>query len=277
MNKVDLHLHTNLSDGLISPEEVVIMAKQNGCQIISITDHELSNNYDYLSKKYNINIVSGVEFNTAVSNMHLLGFGITNFDEFNKIMIKLRKLNERICIEVIEKLKKDGFDISLEMLKEYLYKLNLDTQILDKRKLVKYLMYKEYSKSIVDTYNRLIGKGQKYYVPNIKFSPKEIIELIEACGGVTILAHPNTITNDRRELLKRIIELKDYGLFGIEVVNSKMKLTETEYYQSIANKYGLLETYGSDFHDPSIDYIGHEINSDKAERIYESLVLRKKI
>ena len=58
MSKVDLHLHTNLSDGLISPEDVVIKAKNNDCKIISITDHELLNEYDALAKKYNIDIIS---------------------------------------------------------------------------------------------------------------------------------------------------------------------------------------------------------------------------
>ena len=73
MSKVDLHLHTNLSDGLISPEDVVIKAKNNDCRIISITDHELLNEYDALAKKYNIDIISGIEFNTSISNLHLLG------------------------------------------------------------------------------------------------------------------------------------------------------------------------------------------------------------
>ena len=79
-----------------------------------------------------------------------------------------------------------------EYLKEYLYKIKLDCNILDKRKLVKYLMHMGYSSSIVDTYNKLIGKGQKYYISNIKLNPKEIIELVGLCGGRTVLAHPNT-------------------------------------------------------------------------------------
>ena len=183
MSKVDLHLHTNLSDGLISPEDVVIKAKNNDCKIISITDHELLNEYDALAKKYNIDIISGIEFNTSISNLHLLGYAVKNFKLVDEVMQNLRIKNERVCLEVIELLKKDGFVISETLIKKYLQEINLDYSILDKRKLVKYLMYMGYTNSIVETYETLIGKKQKYYVPNVKLSPEEIINLIDQSGN----------------------------------------------------------------------------------------------
>lgn len=277
MSKIDLHLHTNLSDGLLSPENVIILAKENGCQTIAITDHELCENYELLSQKYDINIISGIEFNTSISNLHLLGYGIIDFDKMNAEMLSLRKLNEVICIEVIERLRKDGTEVSIKQLKDYLDSINLDSQILDKRKLVKYLIHMGYSSTIVETYQKLIGKGQKYYVPNIKLSPKEIIELVKSCGGKTVLAHPNTITKDNKMLLSIVDELKSLGLFGMEVKNDKMKLTQTEFYQIIAHRNELLETFGSDFHNPNTDYVGVEIEQEKYKKIHEKLVLKRKL
>lgn len=277
MSKIDLHLHTNLSDGLLSPENVIILAKENGCQTIAITDHELCENYELLSQKYDINIISGIEFNTSISNLHLLGYGIIDFDKMNAEMLSLRKLNEVICIEVIERLRKDGIEVSIKQLKDYLDSINLDNQILDKRKLVKYLIHMGYSSTIVETYQKLIGKGQKYYVPNIKLSPKEIIELVKSCGGKTVLAHPNTITKDNKMLLSIVDELKSLGLFGMEVKNDKMKLTQTEFYQIIAHRNELLETFGSDFHNPNTDYVGVEIEQEKYKKIHEKLVLKRKL
>lgn len=276
MSKVDLHLHTSLSDGLISPEDVVIKAKNNDCKIISITDHELLNEYDALAKKYNIDIIFGIEFNTSISNLHLLGYAVKNFKLVDEEMQNLRIKNERVCLEVVELLKKDGFVISETLIKKYLQEINLDYSILDKRKLVKYLMYMGYTNSIVETYETLIGKKQKYYVPNVKLSPEEIINLIDQSGGYTVLAHPNTVTSDKNILVGILNRLNDAGLFGIEVVNDKMKLSETEYYQCLAKKYNLLETYGSDFHNPETDNIGIEINQDNCEKIRESMVLRRK-
>ena len=277
MSKIDLHLHTNLSDGLLSPENVIILAKENGCQTIAITDHELCENYELLSQKYDINIISGIEFNTSISNLHLLGYGIIDFDKMNAEMLSLRKLNEVICIEVIERLRKDGIEVSIKQLKDYLDSINLDSQILDKRKLVKYLIHMGYSSTIVETYQKLIGNGQKYYVPNIKLSPKEIIELVKSCGGKTVLAHPNTITKDNKMLLSIVDELKSLGLFGMEVKNDKMKLTQTEFYQIIAHRNELLETFGSDFHNPNTDYVGVEIEQEKYKKIHEKLVLKRKL
>ena len=277
MSKIDLHLHTNLSDGLLSPENVIILAKENGCQTIAITDHELCENYELLSQKYDINIISGIEFNTSISNLHLLGYGIIDFDKMNAEMLSLRKLNEVICIEVIERLRKDGIEVSIKQLKDYLDSINLDSQILDKRKLVKYLIHMGYSSTIVETYQKLIGKGQKYYVPNIKLSPKEIIELVKSCGGKTVLAHPNTITKDNKMLLSIVDELKSLGLFGIEVKNDKMKLTQTEFYQIIAHRNELLETFGSDFHNPNTDYVGFKREQEKYKKTHEKLVLKRKL
>ena len=277
MNKVDLHLHTSLSDGLLSPEDVIILAKENGCHTIAITDHELCEDHSFFSQKYDINIISGIEFNTSITNLHLLGYGIVDFDKMDAKMLSLRKLNEVICIEVIERLRKDGVDVSVKQLKDYLDSIDLDNQILDKRKLVKYLIYMGYSSNIVETYQKIIGKGQKYYISNVKLSPKEIIELVKDCGGEPVLAHPNTITNDNKILLSIIDELTSLGLFGIEVKNDKMKLTQTEYYQVIAKKYGLLETFGSDFHNPNTDCVGIEIEQEKFRNIHGSLVLKRKL
>lgn len=277
MSKVDLHLHTNLSDGLISPEEVVIKAKNRNCKIISITDHDLLNEYVDLADKYDIDIISGIEFNTSISNLHLLGYAVKNFELVDEVMQNLRIKNEKVCLEVINLLRKDGFIISVDLIKKYLQDIDLDDPMLDKRKLVKYLMYMGYSNSIVETYATLIGKKQKYYVPNEKLTPEEIINLIEKSGGHTVLAHPNTVSNDKDLLVKILENLKNIGLFGIEVVNDKMKLSETEYYQSLAKRYELLETYGSDFHDPNFDQVGIEINQSNCEKISESMVLRKKI
>ena len=275
MAKVDLHIHTNLSDGLLTPEEVVIKAKQNGCETISITDHELCNSYEDLSKKYNIDIVTGIEFNTSVTNMHLLGYGITDVDRISRTMDSLREVNEIVCMDVIKALSDDGFDVSPEQIKEYLDSINLDSQTLDKRKLVKYLMYKGYSNSVIGTYRELIGQGQKYYIESIKMTPIEIMEQVIICGGVTVLAHPNTITTDEQILSDHIKELLNHGLYGIEVKNTKMKTNNTEMLKEMARHYGLVPTYGSDFHDPSHDDIGIDVDYEIDSNICERLLLRR--
>lgn len=259
---VDFHLHSNCSDGLLSPEELVKESLKNNCSIIALTDHDIVNDYSYMEKNYNLPIISGIEFNTSINKLHLLGYGIKKIDELNKKLYDLRKYNENVCIEVILKLQAAGYDISVEKVIDFLKNSNLEYKILDKRKLVKYLIYKGYVNNTHAAYQNLIGQQQRFYVPNKKMSPEEAINCIIECGGVAVLAHPNTINLDAADLEKEIKLLKDNGLTGVEVFNGKAKLNY-ELILDLANKYDLIQTFGSDFHNPEIDKIGIFIENDE--------------
>lgn len=259
---VDFHLHSNCSDGLLSPEELVKESLKNNCSIIALTDHDIVNDYSYMEENYNLPIISGIEFNTSINKLHLLGYGIKKIDELNKKLYDLRKYNENVCIEVILKLQAAGYDISVEKVIDFLKNSNLEYKILDKRKLVKYLIYKGYVNNTHAAYQNLIGQQQRFYVPNKKMSPEEAINCIIECGGVAVLAHPNTINLDAADLEKEIKLLKDNGLTGVEVFNGKAKLNYG-LILDLANKYDLIETFGSDFHNPEIDKIGIFIENDE--------------
>ena len=164
MKKVDYHLHSYMSDGVLSPEELVKTAISCNCSEIAITDHEIVDDYKWLSDKYHIEVINGIEFNSSIRNMHLLGYGMNDLGRVNETMLKIRLMNEKVCLKVIEKLQNDGYDISSSKVLDYLSKEGLNTDILDKRKLVKYLIYKKYSDSVIGAYNNLIGVGKKYYI-----------------------------------------------------------------------------------------------------------------
>lgn len=275
MEKIDLHLHTNLSDGVLSPEEVVKLSIKNNCFKISITDHEMVNDYSDLANKYGISIISGVEFNSSIRNMHILGYGIDNMDIINDRMRELRLMNEDICLRVIELMEKAGYDISLEKIVDYLIKSNLSYEMIDKRKIVKYLIYKGYVDNVLDAYNQLIGFNQEFYVPNYKISPYEIIDLIKESGGISVLAHPNTLNLSLDELYTQIKKLKLNGLMGLEIINGKMLLNEKELYEQIAVDLKLIQTVGSDFHNPELDEIGIVVNDDVHNNLKKHLILSK--
>lgn len=272
---VDFHLHSNCSDGLLSPEELVKESLKNNCSIIALTDHDIVNDYSYMEENYNLPIISGIEFNTSINKLHLLGYGIKKIDELNKKLYDLRKYNENVCIEVILKLQAAGYDISVEKVIDFLKNSNLEYKILDKRKLVKYLIYKGYVNNTHAAYQNLIGQQQRFYVPNKKMSPEEAINCIIECGGVAVLAHPNTINLDAADLEKEIKLLKDNGLTGVEVFNGKAKLNYG-LILDLANKYDLIQTFGSDFHNPEIDKIGIFIeNDEQVEKLCQKI--KKKI
>lgn len=274
--KIDLHLHSNLSDGILTPEEIVNLALKNGCDKISITDHELVSNFDYLEEKYPIEIFSGIEFNSSIRNLHLLGYGIKEIDGLNESLHPLKEKNSKICYEVIDAMARNGFDISASKVIEYIEKLGINCDILDKRKLVKYLIYKGYACSVIEAYNRLIGVNKKYYIPNYKLSPIEIINRVKEAKGIAVLAHPNTLNVSIDELKSIIYNLKEHGLAGIEVINSKMGAFDKQVFGAIANELGLLQTVGSDFHSLDNQTIGIEVEPAIFEDFKKQILKRTK-
>ena len=275
MEKIDLHLHTNLSDGTLTPEQVIYLAYKNGCKKIAITDHDYAGNYKEYENKYKIKILSGIEFNTATTNMHILGYGIDDANKVNDSLKEIKLVNEKICYKIIENMKNDGYDISIDKVINYLNSIGINTDILDKRKIVKYLIYKKYSNGILDTYNNLIGVNQKYYIPNKKISPKDIIKLINDCNGVSVLAHPNMLMLNEYDFLKQIEKLQEYGLSGIEIINEKLKLCNNLNYSKIADSQGLIKTVGSDFHEPT-DCLGIKTNKDIYINLHKKILEKRK-
>ena len=120
MPKVDFHIHTNLSDGVYSPEEVARLAKDNNCHEIAITDHDNIADFTELAKTYDITIIPGIEFNTSVAGMHLLGYNIDNINLINDKMVSLKRENEKGCYQVIELMHNAGYDVSPNKIMEYL-------------------------------------------------------------------------------------------------------------------------------------------------------------
>lgn len=273
MIKLDLHLHTNLSDGMLPPEEVVTIAKKNNCDFISITDHDLLKSYDELAKKFDITMLNGIEFNTSIRNLHILGYGIKNLHMIQDIMINLKRYNEKVCEKVILKMEKDGYDISIEKVIDYLKCIGLYFGILDKRKLAKYLIYKNYASNVLDTYQKLIGANQKYYVPNKKMCPEEIIRLIYESGGISVIAHPQTIPLEFDKLVNYIYYLHEMGLDGIEIFNGKVGSSIDLNLLNICNKLDMVSTVGSDFHDMNDDKIGIEIDEKITKKFCKKLTL----
>ena len=164
--------------------------------------------------------------------------------------------------------KKEGYDISKKQVEFYIKTTGLKYDNLDKRKIVRYLIYKNYFKNILEVYDTLIGKGQKLYIPIKKLSPENIIDLIDKAGGVSVLAHPCTLNLNEYDLRNKIKELMNYGLDGIEVINSKSNLSEKQLYKKLANEFNLIETVGSDFHSPKEQSLGVLVE----DKIYNELV-----
>ena len=240
----DLHIHTNESDSTFSPEEVVRYASQCNLKAIAITDHDSVAAIipaKRCAAEYGIEIIPGVELTAYINDfeIHILAYYL-NYGEkwfLNKLDL-LKKARLVRAQQIVRKLNKAGIGIDISDVTAL-----SGNGAVGRMHIARVLVEKKRVPAIPDAFRRYIGKGRIAYVQKWTFSPGEIIDLISAVGGVSVLAHPNIMGQD-----KIISTLAKKGLQGLEVYHSNHSPQEVKKYISLAREYGLLVTGGSDCH-----------------------------
>lgn len=256
---IDMHTHTNYSDGDLSPQELIRLAIDKRIGTLAITDHDTIEGIKKVNKNEDIIVDSGIEIingielsaKTDKGRMHILGYGIDlNNKSLNKKMVDLKDNSINSVLSIMEQIKRDyGIRFSYEDIKE-LVNANHNLGRPDLAKLcVKYgyatTSQDAFDKYLIDAHNktRQTGKGLQY---------QECLELIKNSGGIPVLAHPKSLELSENEFLILLKEMISCGLKGIEVYHSSHSKEEMDYYLEMANKYGLLISGGSDFHGKSV-------------------------
>lgn len=241
---VDLHTHTTLSDGIYSPSEVVRMAAEKHLYALAITDHDTCEGIPEAidaAEKYGIEIICGVEFTTNYEPVaHILGLNLDiNNPLLKRHLKKLEKAKLKLLTKAIKTVRDSGINVNAKT-------------IYSKKGTVTILNLKEYlvEQGFIQTGDWLdiellnILDEWKTNTPDVK----ECIELIHACGGVAILAHPMLLSKDYLKLKQTIIDMKADGLDGIEVIHPSNQPDEEKLLYSWATELRLLRSGGSDFH-----------------------------
>ncbi len=256
MELIDLHVHTTASDGSLSPSEVVRRAKTLGLKAIAITDHDTVAGVEEALKEgesYKVEVIPGIELSVDVSKgtCHLLGYFIDFRDEtlWRKLRLVQRAREER-NLKMLQKLKQLGIELTLEEVKAEAK----DGQIC--RPHFALVMFKKgYVSSVDEAFERFLKKGGPAYVEKFRLSPEEAIRMILEAKGIPVLAHPFTLELEGEELERFLKGLKEHSLKGIEAYYPDHTAEQTELYERLATKYGLLLTGGTDFHGPPRDEI----------------------
>ena len=247
---IDLHAHTNYSDGELSPNELIKLAINNNVGILAITDHDTIEGVKNITyKPDNIQVINGIELSAKVDvgTMHILGYDIdTQNKDLNNKLVELKDNSINSVLSVIEQLKKDyNIFFTYQELKELINaNHNLGrpdiARLLIKKGYVK-TVQEAFDKYLIDSYNKI--KGQK---KGIHYS--ECIDLILKSNGIPVLAHPKTLKLDEKSLLYLLKDMISCGLMGIEVYHSTHTKEDVEKYLNIADKLGLVISGGSDYH-----------------------------
>lgn len=249
MNKYDLHIHSEFSDGEYSVQEIIRKLRDNEINIFSITDHD---NLESISEVYKNDLsglvyIPGIELSCESNNyrMHILGYGI---DHTNEELIKLcrnMKLIKTIRnLETIKQLKeKHNIAISREETEELLSKKGFVGQVT----IAKLLVQKGIIPNVryaFDNYFKGMDLGR-----NATVGLEEAISTIHSAGGYAVLAHPITLEEENNIKIKDIFQMfLDSKIDGIELFNSKHTLSDIKRYLELAKNHNLLISGGSDFH-----------------------------
>ena len=245
MKFADLHIHTNFSDGVLTPKEVVELSVKNGLSCISITDHDTLDAIEPTLRQArlrDLEVITGIEMSSELDNreLHILGYFINqrSKDLLDKLS-SLKQIRIERIYKMVEKLHSLGLkDIDAEEVIEL-----SGRGTVGRAHLAMIMKKKGYVDSISEAFFKLIGDKGPAYVGRFRFHPKEAIDLIHKAGGISVVAHPHSLINEG--LIDKFV---GYGLKGIEVYYPDYTKSQIEHYTELANKFGLLITGGSDSH-----------------------------
>lgn len=254
MRAIDLHVHSNFSDGTLSPAELVDLAIEKNLAAMALTDHDCIDGIGELNKaladkdtQVDLELIPGVELSTDWSNrdIHIVGLYIdTENKEFLSYLKEFLAARDTRNHKMCDALRQgEGFDITYEKLVKA-----FEGSVITRAHYARYLMDKGYVKSRDEAFIRYIGDGKKYYIPRQKQTPFEGIELIHKAGGMAILAHPVLYWFGKEKLDTLVKTLKEAGLDGIEATYSTYTPADERDIKALAKKYDLLLSGGSDFH-----------------------------
>ncbi|MCP4295411.1 MAG: PHP domain-containing protein [Proteobacteria bacterium] len=246
---VDLHIHTTQSDGSFEPSEIMRMAKLEGIDTLSITDHDTFSGLRQvtdLAVDMDINLISGVEISTTYSRgtQHLLGYGFDPKSNLEKKLEEYRVLRFERNLKIITKLQKLNIPITLD---EVIEKAG-QPESPGRPHIAEFLMGMGIVDSVSEAFALYLRKGAKAYVGRDLPSIKESITMIHDAGGYAFMAHPVTLNLDNSELYTHLKQLKGIGLDGLEVYHSQHNIEQIDLLVKYCELLSFWISGGSDFH-----------------------------
>ena len=243
---IDLHSHTNESDGTCSPAELIEEAARAGVRILGVTDHDTFRGFDKavpVAQERGIELVCGIELSTKLhgQSVHLLGYflGENGLSEFRTWVLDMQASRRDRNIRLVARLQELGFNITLEEAEAR------GRGMTGRPHFAQLLVEKGYVSSMREAFDDYLDESAKGYVYRREPQFAEGVERIRRAGGIASLAHPVRVRGDVPRLMP---ELCEAGMNAIEAYHSDHSPHDTALYLDLAKNYGLLVTGGSDFH-----------------------------
>lgn len=243
--EVDLHLHTNASDGLLAPTALIQMVAKTTLKVIAITDHDSTEGVDEAleaARAYpGLEVIPGIEFGAEIddSEVHLLGLFIDHHNRTLQDQLeRFRRERVETARKTVEKLATLGVRISWDRVQE------LAAGSVGRPHIARTMVEAGYVETVPEAFDKYLGSDGPARVPRPKLAPVEALKLVHAAGGVGVVAHPRTV-NRLDEVLPPLVA---EGLAGIEVFAEKYGVEHQQKYRELAHHHNLIESGGTDYH-----------------------------
>lgn len=250
---IDLHSHTNESDGSLTPEEIVQLAKRHDLDALAITDHDTFEGYEKalpFARAAGLDLVRGIELNAKLKrgsrnqSVHMLAYFPTAepSDEIFAWLEEQRAERRRRNVRLADALQQRGIDVTVEEIERR------GRSLAGRVHFARVLIEKGYAAETADAFRRFLGEDAPSYVHRESKTVEEVIDIVRRGHGIPVVAHPIRLGMEREEEREFLGRMKDGGLAGLEIYHSEHPPALQAHYRQLAEELQLLPTGGSDFH-----------------------------
>lgn len=257
MPNCDLHSHSTVSDGLMSPAELVARAAANGVDVLALTDHDDLGGLAaarLAADAAGVRFVNGVEISIEWSGsaFHILGLG---FDAENAALraglAEIRSGRVDRAKRMSAALERVGVEGAFDGAMRYAE----NSSLISRAHFARYLVEIGRAKDVRQVFDSYLVPGKPGYVDHRWATLEEAVGWIDGAGGIAVIAHPGRYKVSSGTLRRFIGEFRDCGGRGIEVTSGSHSPDEAGRFGRIAREFGLLASRGSDFHGPEESYV----------------------
>ncbi|KTD36223.1 metal dependent phosphoesterase [Legionella nautarum] len=253
---IDLHCHSNFSDGILTPQALLIKALEVNIKILALTDHDTIEGVKVLREAasgYPIKVINGIEVTTRWKkyDIHILGLNFDMDNEHIQTLVK-RQSDSRIlrAQQIAEKMKLCGVDDAYEKACAL-----AGHKRIARPHFAQIFVNEGLAKDLQGAFKRYLSRGKPAFVPTPWVSIPEAVEGIIQANGCAVIAHPLKYSLTRLKLQELIRHFKEAGGLGMEVVSGEMTTTQMQEMAGLCLRYELLASTGSDYHGDGISRI----------------------
>jgi 3',5'-nucleoside bisphosphate phosphatase len=249
----DLHCHSIVSDGTLTPELLAERAKKNGVELWALTDHdEIGGQHRAAAAAHaqGMKYLTGTEISVTFIGVtvHIVGLGFNPDDDGMKAgLLKTRGGRRERALEMSAGLEKVGIKGAFEGALKFVG----NPDLISRTHFGRFLVETGVCKDTNEVFRKYLTEGKPGYVEHRWASLKDAVSWITQAGGIAVIAHPARYKFSANEEFALFSEFKSHGGQGVEVVTGSHTAAEYVTYAAVAQEFGLAASRGSDFHDPA--------------------------